>query len=180
MPVRHYTAAELYALRASPLVAKPENLPSIEQWIEYVYLEVDGVREKLRIPHSESAQQQQHQSSTSITAAGATTRDAKENKRRGMPAEPSPMGSFSTGRPTLGRGHSSMRGTSGEFDCDWRRVLDCGDGTNETQQRTSRLDRRRRCSLPAGMFRDSPNFRAKLHRQRIPRVRVVDSSPIVR
>jgi hypothetical protein len=124
MSVRHYTAAQLHALRASPLVAKPENLPSIEQWIEYVYLEVDGVREKLRIPHSESAQQQQQQqSSTSIRGAISTTGgqgDAKENKRRGGaahgPPEPSPMGSFSTGRPTLGRMGSSVRGSGGEFD----------------------------------------------------------------
>ncbi|EGP84677.1 unnamed protein product [Zymoseptoria tritici ST99CH_3D1] len=90
MSIRHYTAAELYALRASPLVTKPENLPSIEQWID------------------ESAQQQQPASRVTAVANS----DAKENKRRNLAPEPSPMGSFSTGRPTLGRMGSSMRGTN--------------------------------------------------------------------
>jgi len=54
MSVRRYTAEQLHYLRNSPLVKKPEDLPAIEQWLEFVYLDKDS-REKLRIPHSEAA-----------------------------------------------------------------------------------------------------------------------------
>ncbi|KAK4494618.1 hypothetical protein PRZ48_013974 [Zasmidium cellare] len=101
MSVRHYTAAQLLALRESPLVSKPDNLPAIEQWIEYVYMErADGGREKLRIPHSESPQQPKPQQ--------------RQQQRVSAGAEGSPMGSFSTGRPTLGTRSSTLRGNGEE------------------------------------------------------------------
>lgn len=111
MSVRRYTNDELLALRQSPLVVKPDDLPSIEQWLEFVYLESDGVREKLRIPHSESANSgDQRQQS----------RPAKEDKRNNrlphsntVAPEASPMGAFSTGRPTLGTRNSTLRGAAG-------------------------------------------------------------------
>ena len=65
MAFRHYSKDELTNLRDSPLVQKPENLPAIEQWIEYVFADKES-REKLRIPHSESKQAQ------SATAEAAT------------------------------------------------------------------------------------------------------------
>jgi hypothetical protein len=110
MAVRRYTAHELYHLRTSPLVQKPDNLPAIEQWIEYVYLERDdGARERLRIPHSDAAQQQQQQPSQQSTAS-------KKPQRPGLTAsaslgDGSPMGSFSTGqRPGLSRPVTSRNG----------------------------------------------------------------------
>lgn len=112
MSVRHYTVDELLNLRNSPLVAKPDDLPSIEQWLEFVYLESDGVREKLRIPHSESAntgdqRQQSH-----------APKDNKRNQRLNSAAAPeaSPMGAFSTGRPTLGTRSSTLgRAAGGKY-----------------------------------------------------------------
>lgn len=105
MPVRQYTAAQLLALRESPLVSKPDNLPAIEQWIEYVYMERgDGVREKLRIPHSESS-----------TAQGQQPKQQQRQQQRvSAGAEGSPMGSFSTGRPTLGTRTSTLRANGGK------------------------------------------------------------------
>ncbi|QIW99139.1 hypothetical protein AMS68_004657 [Peltaster fructicola] len=93
MPARRYTADQLLRLRDSPLVAKPPNLPPIEQWIEYVY--VDGnSREKLRIPHSEAQPQPQHDK-----AAGKIS---TRQPRVAVGGEASPMGNFSTGqRPSL-------------------------------------------------------------------------------
>jgi len=35
-PATRYTVDELLALKDSPLVKKPDSLPSIQQWIEYV------------------------------------------------------------------------------------------------------------------------------------------------
>ena len=41
---RHsYTAEQLLNLKESPLVQRPDNLPSIEQWIEWVILEVPSL-----------------------------------------------------------------------------------------------------------------------------------------
>lgn len=95
MAVRHYTREELIALRSSPLVQKPENLPAIEQWLEYVYADPLS-REKLRIPHSEASTQTAQQS-----AGGNLKRQGLSNKTGG---EASPMGNFSTGaRPSLSR-----------------------------------------------------------------------------
>jgi hypothetical protein len=100
MAVRRYTVEELLLLRTSPLVEKPANLPAIEQWIEYVYLDIDGAREKLRIPHSESSEQQKRPN-----AAGRQPRPG---------SEASPMGNFSTGqRPGLMTARSAAR-TGGE------------------------------------------------------------------
>lgn len=104
MAVRRYTIDELLTLRESPLVKKPEDLPAIEQWLEYVYMDKDS-REKLRIPHSEAAQQQPQQQ-----------KDANPRSRAARPAnngEASPMGNFSTGqRPSLlqTRSHVSKNG----------------------------------------------------------------------
>ena len=87
MAIRRYSKDELLRLRDSPLVEKPENLPAIEQWIEYVFVDRDSL-EKLRIPHSETQQTQ------SISA-----RRQPQSKAGG---EASPMGNFSTGlRPGL-------------------------------------------------------------------------------
>ena len=88
MALRQYTKDELLRLRESPLVQKPENLPAIEQWIEYVYVDKDS-REKLRIPHSES--QQAH-----------TTGGRRQPHAKAAGGDASPMGSFSAGvRPSL-------------------------------------------------------------------------------
>lgn len=120
MAVRHYTNTELIALRESPLVAKPDNLPSIEQWLEFVYLESDGVREKLRIPHSESANtggdREQRQQSHGVPKEGGKRERRLPNANPAAP-EASPMGAFSTGRPTLGTRNSTLRAAAGgEFD----------------------------------------------------------------
>jgi hypothetical protein len=94
MAARHYTKEELHNLRNSPLVQKPDDLPAIEQWLEYVYADPDS-REKLRIPHSESQQ------------SNATARRQAQGSKTGGD---SPMGSFSTGvRPSL-MGRGSARG----------------------------------------------------------------------
>ncbi|KAK5118172.1 hypothetical protein LTR85_008152 [Meristemomyces frigidus] len=103
MATRRYTVEELLLLRDSPLVKKPEHLPAIEQWIEYVYLDVDGAREKLRIPHSESQQQQQQQ------------RQSVAGRQQRPTADASPMGNFSTGqRPSLMQARSSAARSGGE------------------------------------------------------------------
>ena len=100
MATRRYTVEQLLHLRGSPLVKKPESLPAIEQWLEYVYLDVDGSREKLRIPHSE-VQQQQRQS-----ASGRQQRPV---------VDASPMGNFSTGqRPGLMQTRSTAAKSGGE------------------------------------------------------------------
>jgi hypothetical protein len=100
MAIRHYSRDELTNLRDSPLVQKPENLPAIEQWIEYVFVDKES-REKLRIPHSESQQ-----------AQSATARRQPQSKAGG---EASPMGNFSTGlRPSLMPARSANRG-GGEY-----------------------------------------------------------------
>lgn len=115
MDVRRYTTSQLFALRDSPLVVKPDNLPAIEQWIEYVYLDrPDGGREKLRIPHSESAQ---HSVNTGATRDAANVQRGTRQPRPGVSAagtDGSPMGSFSTGRPTLTTRASTLRGTGGQ------------------------------------------------------------------
>ena len=111
MAIRRYTAEQLHGLRESPLVQRPDNLQPIESYLEYVYVEIDGVREKLRIHHSEGSPQ-------------ATRKE--ENVKQRLPKLPaaalastgqesSPMGSFSTGRPTLPTRSSAMRGNGGEF-----------------------------------------------------------------
>ena len=114
---RQYTTAQLLALRASPLATKPENLPAIEQWIEYVYMErADGGREKLRIPHSESS---------SSAQAQQPKQQQRQQQRVSAGAEGSPMGSFSTGRPTLGTRSSTLRGNGGEFETEYGWVVTC-------------------------------------------------------
>lgn len=106
MATRQYSIEQLLHLRDSPLVKKPENLPAIEQWIEYVYLDIAGSREKLRIPHSESQQQQQQQRQSA--GAGRQQRPA---------ADASPMGNFSTGqRPSLMQTRSSAARSAGGED----------------------------------------------------------------
>ena len=99
MAIRRYTRDELLHLRQSPLVQKPENLPAIEQWIEYVYVDKDS-REKLRIPHSESQSTQ-----------AANSKRQPQAKAGG---DGSPMGNFGAGlRPSLISRSSASRG--GEF-----------------------------------------------------------------
>ena len=98
MAIRRYTRDELIYLRDSPLVQKPENLPAIEAWLEYVFADKES-REKLRIPHSEPQQTQKRQPPSKSGAVG----------------EASPMGNFSTGlRPSLMGARSSGRG-GGEY-----------------------------------------------------------------
>lgn len=110
MPIRQYSREQLLHLRSSPLVKKPDDLPAIEQWIEYVYLDIDGAREKLRIPHSES--QQPQQAAQREPASGRQTRQAKN-------ADASPMGSFGSTGPSAGRPSLSGRKvTGGEYRCD--------------------------------------------------------------
>ena len=106
MAVRRYTKDDLLHLRNSPLVQKPENLPAIEQWLEYVYVDKES-REKLRIPHSESQQPQQAQNATA---------SRRQPQSKVMGADASPMGSFGAGtRPSLmpTRSHASRSG--GEY-----------------------------------------------------------------
>lgn len=106
MSIRRYTAEQLHQLRASPLVKKPEDLPAIEQWLEFVYLDKDS-REKLRIPHSDPQDKQK-------TKVQRTT-----NNNNG---DASPMGNFSTGqRPSLLQTRSHVSKHGGEFE----RVLEC-------------------------------------------------------
>ena len=89
MAIRQYTREELLHLRASPQISKPENLPAIEQWLEYVYVDRDS-KEKLRIPHSEASQQTQN------------ANQIKRQPQRQTPGEASPMGNFCAGsRPSL-------------------------------------------------------------------------------
>jgi hypothetical protein len=102
MSVRHYTIDQLVKLRESPLVKKPEDLPAIEQWLEYLYLDKDS-REKLRIPHSESSSQPQAQPQQLQPQKDNVTKDAKTRVTRpSNNGDASPMGNFSTGqRPSL-------------------------------------------------------------------------------
>lgn len=150
MATRIYTVEQLLKLRVSPLVQKPDDLPAIEQWIEYVYLDIEGSREKLRIPHSESQQQQQQQQQRQSAPSGRQQRPV---------ADASPMGNFSTGqRPSLMQTRSNANRSGGEFGiirafeesrlADFRQV-----------QRTSRSDRLRHCSLLAGRLRGCRTLR---------------------
>lgn len=124
MAIRQYTREQLLTLRSSPLVFKPDNLPAIEQWIEYVYLETaDGTREKLRIHHSDAQQSSGRETNTQ-------QKDGRQKQQRpglgvavaGTAEASSPMGAFSTGRPTLGSRSTTMRGKDGgEY---WRASTD--------------------------------------------------------
>lgn len=110
MAFRHYSKDELMRLRDSSLVEKPENLPAIEQWIEYVFADKES-REKLRIPHSE------------LPAQTVNARRQPQSKAGG---EASPMGNFSTGlRPSLMPTRSSNRGSGAYTECDNAGILDC-------------------------------------------------------
>ena len=108
-----YTRAELLSLRASPLVQKPENLPAIEQWIEYVYADQDS-REKLRIPHSESHQAQNAGGNSNNTNGHGNPRQRAQQAGKTVGAgagDASPMGNFSTGvRPSLMGARSGRNG----------------------------------------------------------------------
>jgi len=110
MSVRRYTIEQLLKLRESPLVKKPEDLPAIEQWLEYLYLDKDS-REKLRIPHSESSSQPQ----ALQPQKDNNTKDAKSRvSRPSNNGDASPMGNFSTGqRPSLLQTRSSTSKTGG-------------------------------------------------------------------
>lgn len=107
MPTHKYTEAQLKHLRSSPLVKKPEHLPPVEQWIEYVYADGDS-REKLRIPHSES---QQHQAQQKDASSKAGIRAPRQSAG----GDASPMGNFSTGqRPSLLQTRSSVSRSGGK------------------------------------------------------------------
>ena len=112
MAIRQYTNEQLKNLQQSPLVRKPDNLPAIEQWIEYVYLDSgEGAREKLRIPHSESAQQQQQQQQQTSQRQNGTGRQQRPTAATGE----GPMGNFTTGqRPSLMQTKSSASRSGGE------------------------------------------------------------------
>lgn len=149
MSVRHYTADQLLALRESPLVCKPENLPAIEAWIEYVSVEIDGERQKLRIPHSESQQQSQSQ-----RLDGTTVRRSQQRPVTG--GEASPMGNFSAGsRPGLVQLRSQASRSGGKKPPKSAGILQPRETTLTTTQRTSRLAHRRPCSLQAGLSQGS-------------------------
>lgn len=116
MAIRQYTVEQLKQLQHSPLAKKPEALPAIEQWIEYVYLDVGhGEREKLRIPHSESQQQNQPQQQQHVPhRQNGTGRQQRPNPAAGE----SPMGNFSTGqRPSLMQTRGSSIRSGGEWIC---------------------------------------------------------------
>jgi hypothetical protein len=114
MSVRRYTTAQLLTLRESPLVRKPDDLPPIEQWIEYVYLDKDS-REKLRIPHSESQTQPQQQQKENRSRVARPPPNGNANGETA-----SPMGNFSTGqRPGLIQTRSHVSKTGGEFCSSW-------------------------------------------------------------
>ncbi|KAG9816278.1 hypothetical protein KCU68_g15291, partial [Aureobasidium melanogenum] len=66
-----YTIEQLKALRESPLVRKPDELPSIDEWIE-------------------GTQQSQQEN------GGRKPRNQSQR-----PEEPAPMGNFSSQRPSL-------------------------------------------------------------------------------
>jgi hypothetical protein len=117
--IRKYTRDDLLRLRESPLVQKPEHLPAIEQWIEYVYADRES-REKLRIPHSEAAPSQQSQTQSTSgharrlqhtkSAGGATGAGA------GAAGESSPMGNFSAGnRPSLVSTRTATSRNGGQY-----------------------------------------------------------------
>lgn len=112
MSVRHYTIEQLLKLRESPLVKKPEDLPAIEQWLEYLYLDKDS-REKLRIPHSESASHPQAQQPQKEN----NTKDAKSRVARpSNNGDASPMGNFSTGqRPSLMQTRTNVSRSGGMY-----------------------------------------------------------------
>lgn len=114
MSVRHYSREQLLKLRESHLVKKPEDLPAIEQWLEYLYLDKDS-REKLRIPHSESSSQPQPQAQAQQPQPqkDPNPKDAKSRVTRpSNTGDASPMGNFSTGqRPSLMQSRSAK--TSG-------------------------------------------------------------------
>jgi len=118
MSVRHYTIDQLVKLRDSPLVKKPEDLPAIEQWLEYLYLDKDS-REKLRIPHSESSSLPQAQPQQPQPQKDNVTKDAKARVTRpSNNGDASPMGNFSTGqRPSLMQTRSNVSKSGGMYPC---------------------------------------------------------------
>ncbi|KAK5165292.1 uncharacterized protein LTR77_009390 [Saxophila tyrrhenica] len=95
MPVRRYTREQLLFLRSSPLAQKPENLPAIEQWLEYVYADQDS-REKLRIPHSDPNQ------TGGSNSTNPRSRNPQSKVGGAGAGDASPMGNFGAGlRPSL-------------------------------------------------------------------------------
>lgn len=118
MSVRHYTIEQLLKLRESPLVKKPEDLPAIEQWLEYLYLDKDS-REKLRIPHSESSSQPQAQPQQPQPQKDNNAKDAKSRVTRpSNNGDASPMGNFSTGqRPSLMQTRTNVSKSGGTWPC---------------------------------------------------------------
>lgn len=111
MAIRQYTKEQLYYLKDSPLVQKPDNLPAIEQWLEYVYVDKDS-REKLRIHHSEAQQPQN------------TNNARRQPHGKGESGGASVMGSFGAGmRPSL-----ISRTTGGKNGGEYISLYMCGGG----------------------------------------------------
>ncbi|EME40435.1 hypothetical protein DOTSEDRAFT_74119 [Dothistroma septosporum NZE10] len=88
MAFRHYTVDQLHALRESPLCQRPDNLQPIESYLD------EGSPQAIR--REDSAQKQRMPK-----LPGAALAPGQES---------SPMGSFSTGRPTLPTRGSALRG----------------------------------------------------------------------
>ncbi|KAF2217222.1 hypothetical protein CERZMDRAFT_104589 [Cercospora zeae-maydis SCOH1-5] len=94
--VRRYTREELIALSHSKLVTRPDNLPAIEQWID---------------EHPQPAHHERHKSNDGALGKG---RQPRGGLAGAAAAEGSPMGAFSTGRPTLTSRGSTLRNASGD------------------------------------------------------------------
>ncbi|PIA88523.1 hypothetical protein CB0940_06853 [Cercospora beticola] len=94
--VRRYTREELIALSSSKLVSRPDNLPAIEQWID---------------EQPQPANHERHKSNDGALGKGRQTRGGLAGAAA---AEGSPMGAFSTGRPTLTSRGSTLRNASGD------------------------------------------------------------------
>ncbi|EMF09394.1 uncharacterized protein SEPMUDRAFT_92042, partial [Sphaerulina musiva SO2202] len=96
MAVRRYTRDELLALSRSTLVSRPDDLPAIEQWID------------------EQPQAANHERHKSNDGALGKSRQPRAGLAGAAAAEGSPMGAFSTGRPTLSSRGSMLRNASGD------------------------------------------------------------------
>lgn len=85
-------------MKQSPLVRKPDELPSIEQWLEYAAL-CDCHHHHILTPfRSQPSQEQQTQ--------------RKPRTQNGRTEEPAPMGNFSSQRPTLLQTRHTSRSTA--------------------------------------------------------------------
>lgn len=86
-------------MRQSPLVRRPDELPSIEQWLEYAALHDYHDDHMLILCCSQPSQEQQQ-----------TQR--KTRNQNGRAEEPAPMGNFSSQRPSLIQTRHTSRSTA--------------------------------------------------------------------